>query len=55
MMKIPEHVLIAIKAVVNWSRGCDGPDGILADAVPVLDHWLVENGLLPPATGMPPE
>jgi hypothetical protein len=47
--------LIAMKAVVNWARGCDGPDGILEHDIPVIDRWLVEGGLLPPDPGMPPE
>jgi hypothetical protein len=46
--EIPESVLDAIKAVVSWARGCDGPDGILERDIPVLEAWLVKRGLLPP-------
>jgi hypothetical protein len=48
MREIPEDVLAAIKSIVNWSRGCeDLVDEILENDAPVLDRWLVENGLLP--------
>lgn len=53
--EIPDPVVAAIRHVVQWSRGSDGPgeisiDDILSDAVPVLDEWLVARGLLPAAS-----
>jgi hypothetical protein len=46
--EIPEEVMEAVKAVVEWSRGDDDPLGILESDIPVLDNWLVELGVLPP-------
>jgi hypothetical protein len=46
--EIPEDVLAAIKAVVDWSHGCDGPDEILEHDIPILDAGLVKIGLLLP-------
>jgi hypothetical protein len=53
---LSEDALTAIKAVVTWSRGSDDDaDWILGSAAPVLDRWLVENGLLPENTYEPLE
>jgi DNA-binding transcriptional regulator YdaS (Cro superfamily) len=50
-MEIPENIIAALKAIVNWSRGSDDlVDEILENDVPVLDRWLVANGLLPENT-----
>jgi hypothetical protein len=46
--EIPENVLVAIKAVVDWYRGCDGPDEILEHDIPVIERWLEDLGLVPP-------
>jgi hypothetical protein len=46
--EIPDDVLAAIKAVVEWYRGSDGPDDIICNDLPVLEAWLVGLGLLSP-------
>jgi hypothetical protein len=51
--EIPDDVLEAIVAVVYWSRSADGDGDILSYDIPLLDRWVVELGLLPPAN--PPE
>jgi hypothetical protein len=33
---------------VEWYRGSDGPDDIIADDLPVIEAWLVGLGLLSP-------
>jgi hypothetical protein len=43
--EIPDNVMAAIKAVVEWYRGCDGPDGIIEHDLPVIDAWLAGLGV----------
>ena len=55
VMEIPGDVVVAVKAIAEWGRGGDEPgdvgiDDIIARAVPVLDEWCVERGLLPAHT-----
>jgi hypothetical protein len=47
-IEISDDVLAAIRAVVEWYRGCDGPDDIIVNDLPVIDGWLTELGLIPP-------
>jgi hypothetical protein len=51
--EIPDSVLTAIKRVVAWGHGCDGPDDVGVDEIleydlPVFENWLTKLGLLPP-------
>jgi len=47
--EIPEDILEAITAVVYWARSSDDDIDILMHDIPLLDRWVVELGLLPPA------
>lgn len=51
-MEVPDDVLTAIKDIVAWAHGCEGPDDVTFDDVivhdvPVLEDWLTKLGLLP--------
>jgi len=48
-IEVPHSVLDAITAVVYWARRSDDDIGILTYDIPLLDDWIVELGLLPPA------
>jgi hypothetical protein len=37
-MKIPEDVMKAIKAVVEWSRACDGAKVLDGNDIPLNEH-----------------
>jgi hypothetical protein len=47
-MEVPKNILTAIVSVVEWYRGCDGPDDIIMNDLPVIEAWLTELKLLPP-------
>jgi hypothetical protein len=51
-MEVSEDLVTALKHVVEWCHGCEGPDDYGIDEmiecdVPVIEHWLVAQGLLP--------
>ena len=48
-MKVPENVLAAMKAVVEWAHSFDPDDTRLCTHdIPVIAAWLEGLGLLPP-------
>jgi len=49
-MEVPENVLAAMKAVVEWAHSFDPDDDHLCTHdIPVIAAWLEGLGLLPPA------
>ena len=48
--EIPDHVVLALMAVVEWSRASEPDDeALFLKDIPVIAAWLEEQGLLSPS------
>jgi hypothetical protein len=47
--EIPEHVVTALKGVVEWAHSFSPDDDrLLVDDIPAIAAWLEQLGVLPP-------